>query len=262
MSDTPKNPWDDKVASAFDDPEVQAKVSEFLGKEIQPYVTQLEQNTKPNRDATRLWEALETAPVETSIQVVKEMFGDEIGESFATILQGGDPTAEVETPEETPAEEGEEESQKVKFEDLPPEVQNAIAAQQQEEQKKAYYSEIDRVKEEHADRLPKTGEGDDAEVVLDVDLFHPFVVAANGDFDQAIEAYASWQDKAKETFGIQVPESASAEGESTDPPPVIDSTTRDASATPPTEKTYDSLDDAIDDFFADQKNPPPTVGTA
>lgn len=258
MTDTPKNPWDDKVAEAFEDPEVAAKVSAFLGESVQPYVTKIEQEARPSRDATRLWEALESAPVDTSIQIVKEMFGDDLGDQFAALLQGGEPS-QVEVP--TPEAEETEDDKRVAFDDLPPEVQNAVAAQQQEEQRKAYYSEIDRVKDANADKLPTVGEGDEAEVQLDVDLFHPFVVAAGGDFDAAMEGYLGWQDKAKESFGINVPETAAVE-EAQEPPPVIDSSTRESGTKPPTEEKYETLDDAIDSFFEDQKNPPPTVGTA
>ncbi len=262
MSNT-KNPWDDKVTEAFEDEAVQKAVSDFLGKEIQPYVTQLEQNSKPNRDATRLWEALETAPVDTSVQVVRELFGGDIADKFVAIMQGEEPpeTQENESEENEENEPTTPSKQNIAFDDLPPEVQNAVAAQQQETQKKAYYDEIERVKVEHKDDLPTDDEG---KPVLDVDLFHPFVVAANGDFDAALEGFVKWTDKAKESFGIQVPENAATEEENDEntPPPAINSETRDSAAKPPTEKTFDSLDDALDSFFEDQKSPPPTVGTA
>lgn len=264
------SPWDSDLESAFEDEDVRKQVSDFLGQKVQPYVTKVEQEARPSRDATRLWDGFSEQPVETSIQVVKELYGDEIGSKFADLLQSGDTPEEaaatieaetdVDVTDTSAAETDTEVGGKVKFEDLPPEVQNAVAAQEQEKQREAYYSEIDRVKAERGDDLPQTaveGEEDKTEAVLDVDLFHPFVVAANGDFDSAAEAYIKWIGQAKEQFGVKVPE-----GEVDVPPTAINSETKDASVKPPQVKEGQSLDDALDDFFNEQKSPPPTVGSA
>lgn len=260
-------PWDSDLKDAFEDEDIRQKVSDFLGDKVQPYVTRVEQEARPNRDATRLWDGFEKQPVETSIQVVKELYGDEIGDRFAELLQGGstpsDAAAQVQTETDvdvtdTTAAEGDEDTEgKVKFEDLPPQVQNAVAAQEQERQKEAYYSEIDRVKSERGNDLPQEGEGDEAKPVLDVDLFHPFVVAAEGDFDAAAEAYIKFLGQAKEQFGIKVPDTPTDS-----PPQVVNSETRDAGPTPPQSKEGQSLDEALDEFFNEQKAPPPTVGAA
>lgn len=250
-------PWDSDLETAFEDEDVRQRVSDFLGSKVQPYVTKVEQDSKPNRDATRLWKGFEESPVDTSVAVVKELYGDDIADQFASLLQGGasvedaakkvEDDTQVDVTDTSAVADG-----KVKFEDLPPQVQNAVAAQEQDTQRKAYYNEIDRVKTENADKLPKDAEDNPQ---LDVDLFHPFVVAANGDFDEAAQAYFKWIDQAKSQFGIKVPTTD-------DIPVVVNSETKDSSAKPPTEETFDSLDDAMDSFFKDQQTPPPTVGTA
>lgn len=254
------SPWDSDLAAAFEDEELRTQVSEFLGEKVQPYVTKIEQDSKPNRDAQRLWEGFNEAPVDTYIAVSREIYGPEVADKVAAILQGEEPAEETpasdttdttETEEETPA------STKPAFDDLPPEVKEVVAQVQAEKQKAAYYEEIDRVTQEHADDLPK---GEDEKPQLNVDLFHPFVVSADGDFDKAWDAYAAFQSQAKETFGIKVPE-VGEDGKPI-PPTAIDSQTRDASATPPQEVKYGSLDEAMDAFFDEQKTPPPTVGAA
>lgn len=258
-------PWDDDLAAAFEDEDLRDKVSAFLGEKVQPYVTQLEQKSKPNRDAQRLWEGFEESPVDTSLAVIGELYGADIRDRFAELLQGGaspeQAAAQVETETQvdvtdTTAAEGDTDKQKITFEDLPPEVQNAVAAQEQERQREAYYGEVERIKKEHADALPK---GEDEQPQLNVDLFHPFVVAAGGDFDAAFEAFSKFTDEAKAEFGLKVPGTEEVEEAA---PTTINSETRDAGQTPPQKEEYPDLDTAIDAFFDEQKAPPPTVGAA
>lgn len=248
-------PWSTDLADAFEDEEQRKAVDEFLAKNVQPYVTKLEQESRPTRDATRLWEGFNESPVETYVQVSRELYGEEVADQVAAILQGE--AQEEQVPSDT---QGTEETatpdtqtpKGVSLDDLPVEVREAVAKQQAEEQRVAYYEEIDRVTKEHVDDLPKDAEG---KAELDVDLFHPFVVAEGGDFDRAFAAYNQFYENAKKKFGIQVPD-----GENVEPPTTIDSQTRDASATPPQETNYESLDDAIDAFLDEQHAPPPTVG--
>lgn len=255
------SPWDSDLATAFEDEDLRTKVSEFLGEKVQPYVTKIEQDSKPNRDAQRLWEGFNESPVDTYIAVSREIYGPEVADKVAAILQGGDAPVEespaTDTTEETQETEEETPTTKLSFDDLPPEVKEVVAQTQAAKQKEAYYGEIDRVTAEHADSLPK---GEDDKPQLNVDLFHPFVVAADGDFDKAWDAYEAFQSQAKETFGIQVP--AVDEDGKPVPPTTLDSQTRDSSATPPQEVKYESLDEAMDAFFDEQKSPPPTVGAA
>lgn len=258
-SDVIEAPWAADLAEAFPDEEQRKTVNDFLSGTVQPYVTKIEQDSRPDRDAARLWKEFNDNPAETAIQVTRELFGDEIADAYVAILQG----EEAETPAKP---EGEEEGEKpsdtqevetpdraIKFEDLPTEVQEVFQAQKAEEERTAYYAEIDRLVEEHADDLPK---GEDDKPTLNVNQFHPFVVATNGDFDAAFEGFQAWRNEAQEEFGIKVPDGEGAA------PQTINSETRDASAKPPTEKEYGDFGEAIDDFLEEQKAPPPTVGSA
>jgi hypothetical protein len=263
--DVTQNPWDSDLETAFEDEAQRQAVSEFLSGNIQPYITKLEQEGKENRDANLLWEQYHEKPVETSVQVVEELFGKDKAEAFADLLQGVEEAQEAaEKPdEEKPVEPGDDTTEgkqgnqvtQVEFDQLPPEVQEVVSREQQESQRKAYYAEIDRIKTEHSDELPKDAEGNP---VLNADTFHPFVISADGNFDAAYEGFTKWLDEARQTFGLTGQE-PSTDGQTT-PPPTIDSRTRDASAAPPTVKTGQTLDDAMDEMFNELKSPPPTVG--
>jgi len=254
---TTGNPWDQDLAGTFEDEAVRNQVSDFLGEHVQPYVTRLEQDSRPNRDATRLWEGFAETPVQTYVQVSRELFGDEVADRVAATLQGDTPAEQATTPDvqtegdKPPVDTQPAADDEIPFEKLPPQVQEAVAKQQAEEQRTRYYEEVDRVTKEHADDLPK---GEDDKPVLNVDLFHPFVLANDGDFDQAFDAYQQFYTNAKKEWGGGTEEET--------PPPAIDSQTRDSSAKPPQQESYPSLDSAMDAFFDEQNSPPPTVGAA
>ena len=248
MADESTAPWDADLEERFDDPDVREAVSEYLQDTIQPHITKLEQASSGDRQAQQLWDAFQENPIETYKEVTRELYGDERALEIAKLIEQGASTEEA--VDATAPDSADEQDEALKLEQLPAEVQEAVARQQQEEQRDAYYGEIERLQTEHADELPKT---EDGEPELDVDLFHPFVLAAEGDFDRAYEGYSKWMEQAKERFGIQVPETVG------EPPPAMDSTTASPATTPPVEKSYESLDDAMDDFFAEQKTAPPTV---
>ena len=261
IDDTSQSPWDSDLASAFEDEETRAKVSEFLGNTVQPYVTKLEQDSKPDRDASILWEQFNNEPVSTTIQVIRELYGEDKADAFAEILKGeSDQGNETETtkPEDTTATEtttppNTPEDRTVTFEQLPPEVQEIIQGQKLEESRKAYYAEIDRLKDEHAEELPKDEDGNPR---LNADTFHPFVVAADGNFDEAYKGFQSWIESARKEAGLV---DASTETETDGPPTTIDSRARDASARVPEKREHMTFDDALDEMFNDLKAPPPTV---
>lgn len=257
ISNEKSNPWDSDLESAFEDEDTRTKVSEFLGEKVQPYVTKLEQGSKPDRDASLLWEQFHEEPVETTIQVIRELYGEEKANAFIAIMQGDDangnePNAEdVTTTKTEPA----PESAEIAFEQLPPEVQQIVQKDRLEESRKAYYGEIDRIKTEHADELPKDAEGKPR---LDADMFHPFVVAAEGNFDAAYEGFQKWIDTAKREAGLITDENT-GDGKET-PPATLNSNTRDSSVRVPANEAHPTLDSALDSMFEELKAPPPTVG--
>lgn len=261
ISNEKSNPWDSDLEAAFEDESTRAAVSEFLGEKVQPYVTKIEQESKPDRDASLLWEQFHEEPVATTIQVIRELYGEEKADAFTAILQGeaeeNQPNSEdVQTT--TPPENQQQQTQGIEFDQLPPEVQEMIQKQKLEESKEAYYGEIDRIRSEHAEELPKDAEGKPR---LDADMFHPFVVAAEGNFDAAYEGFQKWIDTAKREAGLVTgEENTGDENTTTTPPTTLNSQTRDASAQVPANKTHQTIDGALDEMFEELKAPPPTVG--
>jgi len=254
ISNEKSAPWDSDLAAAFEDEATREAVSEFLGEKVQPYVTKIEQESKPDRDASLLWEQFHEEPVATTIQVIKELYGEDKADAFAAILQGESEENQPSSEDVTKTEENAPEDKSVEFDQLPPEVQELIQNQRLEESRKAYYGEIDRIKEEHKDELPKDEEGNPR---LDADTFHPFVVAAEGDFDEAYKGFQNWITAARKAAGIATEETST---EGNEPPPTIDSKARDASTTVPTKKEHPTFEDAMDEMFEELKAPPPTVG--
>lgn len=233
-------PWADKLNSRFEDQAVRAQVDEFLKAEIQPYVTQLEQaRSDVPEEAGMLYNDLLENPTETYLAITSEIYGPEAAQAVEQALdQGASPEEAAAVGQQVAGEETEEDESDPVMERMKEEYVNNLQAE-------AYGNALEQMKE----GLP---EGE-KEAFVD-ELFAPFVVSANGDFEVALEGYREFVGKAKEQFGLtpdQIP----------DPPATIgsDSTTTTA---PPTQKKYESIDDALDDTLAEMRaqKAPATVG--
>lgn len=235
-SDTP---WAADLETLFEDPAVRGQVDGFVREKIQPYVTQLEQATQVNRDAERLWNDFRETPVDTFGAVAVELFGDEKAEELRALLAGETPPEE---PPVTPTPDTYEEFS-IDEDELPPHVREAVEyaanKKQQEEWDEAF-----------ADVQARNS---DVEIVEE--LFYPFVTAADGDIDEAASSYKAWYEKGKTKFaGIEIDPDDIPD---TNPPPVNNPKVDPAPSAPP-EKQQQTLDEAMDEFFAEQ-NAPPTV---
>jgi hypothetical protein len=168
--------------------------------------------------------------------VAQELFGDDLSQNIVDVLAREDEREAAGEVEPSP-----------EYEALPPAVQEAVDYVRNEKGRTAYETELARVKED----LPE-------DIELHEDLFHPFVAAAEGDWKAAEEAYKTWYGQAKEKFGLNVP---NPEDVPEPAPTTIDGKSASPSSATPTEKEYTSFDDALDDFFKEQKRPPSTVGS-
>lgn len=224
-------PWSADLEAAFDDPTQRAAVDAFLREKVQPRVTQLEQAQAPNRAAERLYEDFTNSPIDTYYSVTEELFGTEAAEAVKASLAGdeGSPDVDDDILDDPDAD----------LSSLPPEAREAIEYIQDQRQEKAYQAEIDRIQHDKPD------------LDLDPELFSPFVMAADGDLEVAVENYEAFLSR----FGPK------AEGEAPPPPeaPPTVGQDRTGATTPPTEKHYDSLDEAMDDYFAETREAPPTI---
>lgn len=229
-------PWANDLATLFEDEGVRNQVDEFLRTKVQPHVTQLEQSRRELEDAGQLYSALQESPAETYLALTEDIFGTETAQAIR------DQLVSLYSEED---EDDELDYDDVDDTNLPPEVRELLDERRQTKEAEAYNAELNRVVEQYKDT--------DAPVVAD--LFHPFVAAAEGDFDTAYQGYSRWYEQAKAQFGVQ-PEPEPVE----EPPSVIGSDSTGTS-TPPTEKKYTSIDEALTDTLAEMRanRPAPTV---
>lgn len=222
------SPWKTKLEAAFTDPAEAARVDQFMREGYQPYVTKLEQDNKDLGDKAFVYDALETDAEGSFKQMAEELFGEDVAAAVATALEG----TEAAVNEETTIEEA--------VTALPKEAQEALEWVAQKRQEDATSQATREYLEDLEGVIAKNPE-------IDKDLFHPFVVTAEGDFDKAVASYNVWAKKA----GL-------VKKEDPDPPPPVPGETP---GVPATVKQGQSLDAAVDEFFADvNKVPaPPTV---
>jgi hypothetical protein len=116
-------------------------------------------------------------------------------------------------------------------------VKEIVLAQERE---KAYNAKIKELQGAHPD------------LDIDGDAIAPFVVTAEGDWDTAVKEYEKWYSrfKPREVSPEDVPD-----------PPEAPQVLGDAPTPPPTEKKYANMDEALDDWFAEEraKTAPPTL---
>lgn len=230
-------PWAAQLAQ-FDET-TRSSVDQFIRTSVQPYVTQLEQKNAQAQDAIRLYSSLNEAPAETYLQITSELFGDEAVDAVIALLAGEDD-------EETPASEAAANSSEPARD---PEMEAFRQSYVADKRREAYDNEMTRVKTaaEAAGDIP----------VVDR-LMHTFVSMADGDFDRAYEGYKQFYGEFKTSVNGEDPV---VEGEQRVTAPATLGSANSTVTTPPIEKTYSSLDDALDDFFSEQRpSAPPTVG--
>jgi hypothetical protein len=228
------SPWKSDIEAKFSDPEQRVAVDSFLRESVQPRVTQLEQATVANRDAERLWNDFVNDPVGTYNNVTEELFGADEAKKIQELISAQEEGRETELTAE------EEEKAKQQLND--PRLTEIYEDFQNRKAREAYYNELEKLKAQHSE--------DEDAVAVEDELFHPFVVSADGDFDAAYDSYQEWGKKVGQAFGTDIPDEVKI------PPTTVE----DGQTVPPQTKKYRDLDEAMDDYFAEQKSPPTTVG--
>lgn len=231
-------PWANDLAEVFADEAIREQVDGFLRERVQPYVTQVEQRSQV---AGQLYEDLSNTPGPTYLAITEELFGDEVATEIHQMLlkRFGESDEQAPAPEaQAPAA-----TEAPQQGDLDPRVKAVVDHYEKEQREAQYNALIKAAVDKHPDIKP--------------DYFHPFVAAANGDTELAYAGYKAWRD------GMLADHQAQTEGEQTaQPPAVLGSDTR-TPTTPPTEKKYKSMDEAIDDTIAElRQGAPLTVGSA
>ena len=244
------SPWSSDLETRFEDEAIRSQVDEFLRETVQPHVTKIEQDSATNRDANRLWNDFAEEPIETYVAVTKEIFGDELASRITAAIDPSNEDTDPDPAEETYEWDTDPDPDDGSDDELDPRVAKAVDIVESQQREKAWKDALESVEADFKE--------DNPDLEFDEELFTPFVVATEGDFDTAVEAYKSFIGNAKEKFGIKVP--GEEEVAEDPPPPVLDSDGRRPS-TPPQKENYESLDDAMDAFFAEQKAPPPVTGS-
>jgi hypothetical protein len=229
-------PWANDLAKHFEDPAQRAAVDAFLRETVQPYSTKLEQQLAGLKPAQQLYEDFVANPNETFIAIAEELYQEDgakaIQDQLTALFGEQEDTVVTDTPETPPA--------------LDPEDKAAVEWAKQQAIQQQYNAEFERVKglDEYKD-IPAE----------DWELFHPFVASAEGDFDAAAAGFNQWRAQVESRYKPADPDPEP------DPeaPVTLDSTTPPA---PPVAKDYKNIDDAIEDWFAEERpQAPPVVGS-
>lgn len=228
------SPWDADLAALVPDEALRGQVSGYLGEKWQPRMTQLEQELAAAKPGSAMYDDFLKDPIGTYRAIGAQMFGDEFGVQLDTMLEGDETPPPV-----TPAEQ-------LAAPPMDPRVQAVVEAHETQQHQAQYRQNLDRLK------------GPDPEnPQLNEELFHPFVVAAEGDFDQAFASYKEWEKQVAAAYG---------------PPAVVDPAAPPAPVTlaeggtaPPVAKKYTSIDEALydtlDEMRATRTPAPATVGS-
>ena len=223
-------PWMKELEARFSDPAQRTEFDGFLREHVQPYVTRLEQSQNP--DASQLYEDLTSNPGATYLELTEELFGEDAAQAVIDALQGDGQIEE--------SDDDYEESDEFSEAPQDPRVEAMLNDWESTRLSDAYDSEMERITSANPDVEP--------------DLFHPFVAGADGDFDVALEGYNVWSTQFAERFG-RLP----SESDIPDAPQVMGE--EGSVSTPPVQKDYKSIDDAIEDFMAEKRTAPNTVGS-
>jgi hypothetical protein len=236
-------PWAEDLAQYIEDEAARAQADRYLREKIQPRMTQLEQAQSEYAPAREFMDDLREDPTATTVALITELYGDEVGKQTAELIQAGlNPAAAAEAatqnpPPPPPAD---------------PVVDQMKAEYEEKQREKLFNKELERVK------ATPNAQG----VEIDRDLFAVFVSMAEGDFDNALVGYKQFEAQARQRYGPTQP------GEDDpDPPPAVLGTQPGGApaSTPPVVKDYKGdLGAALDDFLTDlraTREGPTVVGT-
>jgi len=244
-------PWTEDLKARFQDPETFSSVDQYMRETVQPYVEKLETASKPNREATRLWEEFHKDPHNTFAQVTREIHSDrpELAEQIIALANGEElPEPDMpDVPDDVEPDDG-----------LTAEQRGFIEEGIRSKELTQYNELLSGVEKELSDPEREGGP-----VIYRKPQFEHMLVMAEGNLEQAKEMYVAWVDDAKQTFGLNIPApgSLSLTPETPAPPPTIGSGTAPGGGiTPPQEPSRGGdINSAIDDMFT--STPPPSVGS-
>lgn len=228
-------PWAKDIMAKFADPSIAVQVHDFLRTNVQPYVTGLETKVAESNNASELIADLQSDPAATYLALGEALYGEEA----SSAIRGALPSVYGEQETVTPPAGTPEPVASVRD----PEVQALIDERRAQKEREAYEANLKPILEKDPS--------------IDETLIAPFIVAADGDVEAGYKGFQAWRDTMGEKLGVPKVDP----NEVPDSPAVLGSETTSPSA-PPVQKQYASLDEAMDDFLAEQRaGAPAPVGS-
>jgi len=244
-------PWAAELREKFSDPETFKAVDEYMRSTVQPYVTDLETKSKPDRDATRLWESFHEDPISTYEGITRELWENDPERAEAIIAASRGQVADdlyTDDDEDTPA--------PAPDDNLTTEQRQFIEEGIQAREQKQYEEFLGNIESKITSADPEVNP--DGAVPFDKEIFQHQLVMADGNAEEATSRYRAYVEKSKQAFGLNLPAPGSLSTTPDPPPPTINSTSQAGAVTPPQQKDYKGdVSAAIDDMFTE--DPPPTV---
>lgn len=233
-------PWEQDIRSTFTDPQVAATVDAFLRSKIQPRMTTLEQQVAAAENAKALWDAFQEDPVAAYAEITRELYGQEHGQATLEYLQSRLQPAQTEPVAQ--AAQTEPVAQQPQLDPNTMLTPEELAEWRRERELQAYDQAVDQIL------------GDPANADINRELYHTFVAAAEGDFQEAIQRYRAHVAQTLVLYGID-PATATAaqQAAAAAAPPVMGSEVAGAGAAPPAQPEYrgqEGLHKAIEDATA------------
>lgn len=232
-------PWQNDLQQAFD-PETAARVDAFLRSNVQPRMTQYEQQLAQARDAQAMYDAFQADPDAANVAVQRQLYGDQYADAVAqqlgrTDLIVGQPPAPQYQPYQAPAPQ-QPEPPADPYANLPPELVELAKEREEQKQQEAYDAAVNEFLSD-----PQYAD-------INRDLFDPFVAGAQT-WEEAVNGYRAYAAQWAQQGG----EPAAAEA-----PPVMGSDTQGNVGSTPAQPR-ETLNEAIDNIFAENAPAPPVM---
>lgn len=238
-------PWATDLALVFTDPTERARVDNFLRAKVQPYTTQLEQQVAGGRNAQALWNDLNTDVDTTFAALANEIYGDEKGTAIVDAVK-----AQLAANEQTGAAVTETDAAAaVVPAALDPRLEKMIQTFEEQQATNQYDTLMGQT-------VAAPGNED-----IDPQNLHPFVAAAQGNFNTAVTMYRQFEAKFKGVGDGTI--TAEQLGQRTAPPVMGTGDGGAAPSTIPAVPKKETLDQAINSFMADSRaarQAPPVMG--
>jgi hypothetical protein len=213
-------PWAEDLNSRFEDEAQRQAVDAFLREKVQPYVTQLEQESRP---ALELYKDLRANPAATYVEITEDLFGEDEAKAISAYLESryNDEQQPV-----VPDNQGAQPNTNQGVTD--PRIQEMLSDWEERRNEQLYEAELRRL--ESAEKAQAQIEGREPLPIKD-HLFRPFVVAEDGDMDRAMQGYKAFVNTARAELFTDA-------GSVDTPPPTLGSGNSSGATPPPVTKNY------------------------